>query len=504
MDSARSPAADQLASDRRSSMTVGQKFGLAGICLSAILLPFSVTGPGVALGPLAEDLAVGASAAQWILNSYNMVFAALMFSAGVAASRVGRRRSLIVGQVLFAGGSLLCASADSLAVIIAGRSTQGMAAALVLTAASQYIGITLSGRDQQFAFALLGSSFGAGLAMGPMLSGLVTDLAGWRAVFILCCVVATTAAAVSWRLPHDARTPSARPDLVGTALFTVALTSVCGYVTLATDVGVFSPVSVVLLLLSVTTVVTFIVTEQRVSHPAVDLSLLRDKTFLAVVLQPFSILATFAALLVFLPGYLQSGRGLGLTASGIALLPLTVPVFVLPLLVSRFPARISHRTILGASPLLMGAGLAFTAMTLHVGMVWVEIGLFAIGSGIGIAFGTMDSAAANVVPIDRIEVATGMFNSARLISETIGIAVIGSTLFATLRAFYGEALASSLLSGAPPPSPVTDDGLVTTWMWVFIGLALAGALASILLFAGIDDRALSDGPDEPDIKGRME
>lgn len=482
-------------------MTVGHKFGLAGICLSAILLPFSVTGPGVVLGPLAEDLAVGATAAQWVLNSYNMIFAALMFSAGVAASRVGRRRSLIVGQVLFAGGSLLCATADSLAVIITGRSTQGMAAALVLTAASQYIGIALTGAAQRFAFALLGSSFGAGLAMGPVLSGVVADLAGWRTVFVLCCIVAMIAAAVSSQLPHDARAPAGRPDLIGTALFTVALASICGYVTLAAEVGAFSPISGVLLLLSVAAVAAFIVAEQRISHPAVDLSLLRDRTFLAVVLQPFSILATFAALLVFLPGYLQAGRGLGLTATGVALLPLTVPIFVLPLLVSRFPARISHRTILSTSPLLMGAGLAFTAMTLDAGIFWVEIGLLAIGFGIGIAFGTMDSAAANVVPIDKIEVATGMFNSARLISETIGIAVVGSTLFATLRSFYGETLASDLLSGIPPHPPTTDNGLVTTWTWILIGLAAAAIFASILLFAGIDDRRLSGAPEEQDTEG---
>lgn len=477
-----------MATDTRP-MTAREKVGLASICAAAMLLPFSVTGPGVALGDIARDVGAGPSAAQWILNTYNICFAALMFGAGVASSRTGRRRGLIYGQLGFVAGSVVCAVAPTVQTLLIGRGIQGVAAALILTSASQYIAIAISGPRQLAAFSLLGSSFGAGLAIGPVVCGGLTEYAGWRAVFVLCAVVAAVAAAGATRLAADPPTSAIQGDPAGIVTFTVALASVCGYFMVAAESGFASVGSFSLLILFGLSVAAFVAIEMRVKYPVVELSLLRSKTFLCVILQPFTILTTFAALLVYVPAYLQAHDNLSVLQSGLALLPLTVPVFVLPLLIAKHAHRLGRRFILGLSPLLMGTGLILSAIAVNIGTVWFEVALLVTGSGIGIAFGVMDSAAANVVPLKKVEIATGMFNSARLISETVGIAIVGSILLACLRAIYGDETASILSTGESPNSSVSLDGLVTTWTWILSGLGVLGVVSSLVLYRGIDDAA---------------
>lgn len=476
-------------------MTTREKVGIASICLAAMLLPFSVTGPGVSLGEISQEIGAGPSVAQWILNTYNICFAALMFGAGVVAARIGRRRGLVCGQIGFVWGSLISAVAPDVMTILIGRGIQGIAAALILTSASQYIAIALSGSVQRIAFGLLGSSFGAGLAVGPVLCGALTDITGWRSVFVLCAVVAAVTALGAMRLRPDAATSAIHGDPAGIITFTVALASLCGYFMFAADHGFVSTSSLALLAVFLIATAAFTLVEKKASHPVIDVNLLRSKTFLCVVLQPFTILTTFAALLVYLPAYFQSHEAMSVTQSGLALLPLTIPVFVLPLVIARFSTVLGRRIILGLSPLIMGVGLILTAIAVHTGFAWVELGILVTGSGIGIAFGVMDSAAANVVPVEKVEIATGMFNSARLVSETIGIAIVGSVLLAALRSLYDEGTAAGLVAGLLPADGVELNGLVSAWSWILIALGVLGLFASWLLFWGIDDDAFDQNTD---------
>lgn len=465
-----------------------QNIGIVGICLSAVLLPFSVTGPGVALGDIARDIGSGPLASQWIINIYNFCFAALMFIAGVLASRMGRRPSLVAGLILFAIGSLICVFAPGMVVVLIGRGIQGVAAALILTAAVQYIAITLAGDKQRFVFAMLGSSFGAGLAIGPVLSGGLVDLAGWRSVFVLCASLAFVAAVSVSFLPKEPASAASKGDLLGTIVFTAALASVCGYFMVAADQGFVSLIPMLLLLSFFAAVWAFVAVEARAPFPIVDLNLFRNETFLAVVLQPFTILTAFAAILVYMPTYFQSHFGLSVFDSGLALLPLTIPVFILPMLVNLISARLGRRWILSLSPFVMSIGLIGCAIAIYMGFVWLEVALLVTGIGIGMAFGVMDAAAATVVPVNKVEVATGMFNSARLVSETVGISVVGSVLLALLRVYYDPSTADDLAVGVVASSDISDGGLLLTWTWIFLGLAALGLLASFVLFRCIDDQ----------------
>jgi predicted MFS family arabinose efflux permease len=184
------------------------------------------------------------------------------------------------------------------------------------------------------------------------------------------------------------------------------------------------------LLLAIALLAAFAVIEARdPAHAMFDVRLFRRPDFVAIVTQPFAITLGFVVLLAYLPPYLQGVTGRSVLASGLLLLPLTVPVLVMPVLGAKLAARTSLRAVLLVSALLNATG-ALTLLTLHAQTSWLELAgpLVLTGAGVGLAFGVMDNAAVSTVPLDRAGAASGIFNTMRLAGESIAIAGAAAVL----------------------------------------------------------------------------
>ncbi|MFE2041385.1 MFS transporter [Streptomyces sp. NPDC059477] len=412
---------------------------------ASMMLPFSVTGAAVALPSMAAHLGSSVGTAQWMLNGFNITFAALPLAAGSLADRLGRRRVLLTGIALVGALSLLVALAPSMAVVDVARVVQGCGAAAVLASGAAVLAHSTSGRRRQLAFGFLGTSFGTGLAIGPLVAGALIEAAGWRSVFLLVTAMSLPAWLCARRAPESRNPERPALDVAGLATFTAGLTCLSFAFVRAGAAGWSAPSTLLLLAAAVLLVALFAVVEMRLGDRAMfDIRLFRRPEFVAVVCQPFTVTLGFVVLLVYLPAYLQGVAGHTVLASGLFLLPMTAPVLLLPLAAGQLAARTSVRAVLTAASALIVAG-ALLLVTLRGDGSWpaLALPLLPFGAGVGLAFGVMDNAAVSTVPVENAGAAAGIFNTMRITGESVAVAGAAALL---------TSLTSAGLSGGGLPS----------------------------------------------------
>ncbi len=459
-----------------STKTASFALTVGAVALASATLPFTVTGAAVALPSMAADLSSSTAATQWVLNAFNVAFGAFPLAAGGLADRIGHRRVLLSGVALVGTMALLIASVRSIVVIDVARFVQGAGAAAVLAAGAAVLAHATSGRQRQLAFGALGAAFGAGLALGPLLAGALIELAGWPAVFAFTGTLCVVAWSCAWATPATRARPAGGFDVAGLVLFTVALGCLALVFVSAAGSGWGSPGTLGALAATVALLGAFVAIELRLGDRAMlDVRLFRRPAFVVVVCQPFTVTLGFVILLVYLPAYLQGVGARGSLASGLLLLPLTVPVLLMPFAGSWLAARVSMRAVLTAASCLTAVA-ALLLVTLRPGAGWAALALplLPFGLGVGLAFGVMDNAAVSSVPLAQAGVASGIFNTLRIAGESVavaGAAAVLTTLVAGrmsgvhgAREVAGAAVQGDVAalhrgsSRAPSPTPSTSSG----------------------------------------------
>ena len=477
------------------------------IGLASVTLPLAVTAPAVALNAMSAELG-NVAGAQWVLNAYNVTFAACMLAAGSLADLIGRRKVLLAGVSVFAVMSLLCATVGNIVIIDICRGLQGIGAAGIITSGAAILANTFTGASRAKAFGVLGASFGFGLALGPLVAGILVDAVGWRSVFWLNVVIGAIVVLCAKYLPESADPRTTKVDWAGLITFSSSLFLLTFVFVSGPASGWTSLPTMGSLLGFVVFLALFVVAEKRQQQPMFDLSLLRKPTFVAVVCQPFTITFGFVVLLVYLPAYFQGVGGMSSAVSGALLLPLTLPVLVIPLVVGPLAARVPLRVMLGCSSLMIAGG-SFWLITLGPQSSWLELlgPLLLFGSGVGSAFGIMDNAAVSVVPREQAGMAAGIFNTMRITGEGIAIAgaaslltsLTASSISGQLPALNGIAasVAEQVIQGHLNTAQNTVSSALLTSSFtsalhsVFIMLALLALAGSIVTFLVIKDRDLT-------------
>ncbi len=488
---------------------------LAAVCLAGAALPASLTGSSVALPGIGVDLNPSLAALQWVVNAYNLTFATFMLALGALADLVGRRRMFALGGALFVLASGVSAVAPNAVLLDLARGAAGVGAAAVLTAGSALVAAAFTGPAQGRAFGLLGSSFGAGLALGPSLAGLVDGALGWRYVFAFHALLVALALLA---LPAitESRNPAARGvDWAGTATFTGALFCLTLALVQAPHRGWGDPGVLALAAGFLVLIAAFVLAEARQSHPMFDLDLVRQPRFVGICAMPVILAFSFVVLLILLPTYFTSAGGLSPARSGLLLMALTLPVLIVPLPAGLLAQRVPVRVLLAAALALMALGDALLTLTdVRQGAATLVAPLLLVGTGMGIAAGLLDGAAIGSVQPSRAGMAAGMFNTTRLAGETIAIVSTGALLVSLTQQRYsgrvgelgaragapdlagkvvGGDLNAALASAPAVRRPVLEDFLVQQFtgalhvvFWVIAALAAIGAP---LIFALLRDRS---------------
>ena len=447
-----------------SSLPAQARWLLAAVCFAALAMPLSFTGPAVVLPLLREALGGSPVALHWVTNAFMLAFGAALMAAGALADTWGRRRVFLGGLALAVASGAALACAPNLLVFNLLRALQGLAAAAALAGGTAALAQVVQGDARTRAFSWLGTSFGAGLALGPLLSGALGDVAGWRAAVLLPGLVSAVALAIGVRHMRASRNPGAEGlDLPGTVAFTLALALLTLGLLEAPARGWGDAWVVAALAGAALAGALFVRTETRLlrrgGQPMLDVSLFRYPRFVGVQLLAAAPAYGFVVLLVLLPIRFVGLEGRGTLETGQLMLLLSGPILLVPGVAARLVRRWSAAAVAASGLALCAAGLLWLGVCGPASGLSAYAGpLLAIGLGIGLPWGLMDGLAVSVVPRERAGMASGIFNTVRVAGEGIALALVGAGLTALLAAQLGHAPAVTGLAAArAAQSLVTGD-----------------------------------------------
>ncbi|MEV0423245.1 MFS transporter [Streptosporangium canum] len=414
---------------------------LAAVLLGFLTLPMLMSGTTVALPRIGADLHASGPALQWVLIGYFLAASSLMLVAGSLGDLFGRRRVFAAGAVLYTAGAGISALAGDILLLNTARTLSGVGAAGVLAGGGAILGAAFTGTARTRAFAAMGTTAGVGLAAGPTLSGVLVDSLGWRATFAAFAAVGIALWAATWFMPESRAAGRRRVDVPGALTFIGALVLIMFGINQAAgagwgDVRVLAPVVAGALLL-----VAFTLIEHHSSHPVLDLSLLRERRFMAWSLASLFVTAGPAGVEVYLPIYLQGAGTSSARSAGLSMLMLTAPVLLLPQAAARLINHgIPPRILITLSLLLIAGGNAWLTV-LHPAITAPGLlgPLATIGIGLGLGAGIADAQALNQVEPDQIGMATGLLNTIRAGGSTLIMTAFGAGLMTLLQSWIGAA-----------------------------------------------------------------
>jgi MFS family permease len=439
------------------------------VCLAASLLPISLTGGSLAAPEVGSDFGSGVAATQWVANGYMLTFATFMAITGSLADRIGRRRVFLGGLVAFAAAGFVAAAGPSVVVVDLARAVAGAGAASVVTSGSAVLADTFTGVRKSRAFAMLGTSFGLGLALGPLIGGALISLGGWRLLFAAIASVATVVLLISPMILRESRGPVGDVDRAGGLTFTASLSALIIALVEAQQRGWTHPLVLGAAVAGLALMGAFALIERRRPEPLFDVSLLALPRFLAVCVVPTVLAFGFVALLVVLPPYLGSVEDADSGETGLWLAAMTVPALVVPVFAGLLARRLAPRTILVLSLVVHAVGAGWLAMDFN------PVALALVGAAFGLSLAVLDGTAVSVVEPGRSGMAAGLFNTVRLTSEAVGIAAVGAALSTLLHERIGGASAD-LLGGESAGELAADyTAALAVVLWTVAGLSVAGA-----------------------------
>ena len=431
-------------------------FLLGIMCLSLVMVVMAVSGLNVAIPSIQRTLGATATDLQWIIDSYAIIFAGLLLTAGAIGDRFGRKRSLQGGLLLFGFGSLVGTLVDSVELVIVARTIMGVGAAFVMPATLSIIAAVFPPEERSKAIAIWAGFAGAGGALGPLLVGfLLTDwwvfpAYWWGAAFLVnvFLVVGVFTAVTIWspRSKDDESTPL---DPIGALLSVVGLAALL-YAIIEGPVKGWSSGEVVgAAVVAAVTLVGFVAWEMRAEHPMLPMSFFRDRHFslgAGVVTFAFGVMFGFFFLVT---QFLQFVRGYSPLDAGVATLPMAATLII----VSPRSAALAEKV--GASK-VMAAGFGFIAAGFVV-MSAVDTSssylLFAgalvlLGIGMGITVAPATGSIMSAVPLNKAGVGSAVNDTTREVGGALGIAVLGSIANSVYRSNVDADVLAALPSDA--------------------------------------------------------
>ncbi|MCX5208837.1 MFS transporter [Kitasatospora sp. NBC_00240] len=432
---------------------------LAAVCLSAFAINLDTTIVNVALPDLSRELHATTRDLQWIVDGYNLAFAALVLTAGSLGDRFGRRPALLLGLAGFAVTSTLGGAAGSPGVLIAVRFAMGACAAVIFpTTLSIITNAFPERRERAKAIGLWGAVTGLGVAVGPVVGGLLLTRFGWPSVFLALVPVALVALAATWAwVPESSAPAEARLDppglltssgAVGVLVYTVIEAPTRGWSAPATTAG-FAAAGVL--------TVAFVLVERRRRQPMIDLTLFRTPAFSAA---SGSVTVAFFALFGFIflvTQYFQFIRGYGTLATGVRILPVALTIALGSLGGVALVARAGTRAVVTTGLLLLGTSFAWIAVSPVFTSYGQIVGqMVLLGLGLGLTTAPATESILSVLPPAKAGVGSAVNDATREAGGTLGVAVLGS-VFTSL---YATHLAGTSFAALPPQAAGAAQGSV--------------------------------------------
>jgi len=462
---------------------------LASLLLASFAINLDTTIVNVALPSLVRELHATTTQLQWVVDAYNLVFAALLLTSGSLSDRLGRKGMLLGGLAVFGLASLAGAVTTTPSALIAARAVMGIGAAMIFPATLSIIAnVFTERRERAVSIGLWGASAGVAIAVGPIVGGFLLGQFSWMSIFVFMVPVAAVGALlVAFNVPSSKDPAMARLDLPGFALSTAAMASVVFTIIEAPEVGWSNGRSVAGFVVATVVFSLFIAWERRVETPMLDVKLFRNMRFTAASGSVTVAFFTLFGFIFLVTQYFQFLQGFSPLSTGVHLLPVALSVAVGSVVGTRLAVRVGTKLVvaiglLAITTFYLWVGSVITASTPYQ-VIAAQMVLYGIGMGCTAAPATESIIGA--VSMHKAGVGSAVNDTTRLLGGTLGVAVIGS-VYASL---YGSALTASL------PRHLPSGLAAVTRQSVGAAIAVSNRLSAIgLTHLGTDvHRAAFDG-----------
>ena len=402
---------------------------LAIVSCALFLISVDMTVLYTALPRLTHDLGATATEKLWIINAYTLVVAGLLPAFGTLGDRVGHKKMLIAGLVLFGAASALAAFAPTPQRLILTRAALGLGAAMMMPATLSIIRLTFADlKERTLALGIWSAVASGGGALGPVIGGLMLEYFWWGSVFLINVpVVAAALISCGLILPKSRPNPDQPWSLSSSLLITLGLVGLTFAIKEFSKPGASLAAASAALVIGGAALTSFIKVQRRAPSPLIDFALFKDRIFFSGVMVALMATVAMVGVELAISQRLQLVLGLSPLQAGLTILPIPLAAFMGGPLAGWALPRTGLRKLLFATLMLMVAGLAAILMARHSGGLAQASGMAALGFGVGASTAAASSAIMSRASANR----AGMAASIEEVSYELG-GVMGITVFGTL------------------------------------------------------------------------
>lgn len=421
---------------------------LGVLCLSLVMVVLANTVLNVAIPTLVREIGADSSELQWMVDSYALVFAGLLLTAGALGDRFGRKGALVVGLVIFGAASVASTFATSAGHLIATRAVMGLGAALVMPATLSILTSVFPPHERARAIGTWAGFAGAGAAIGPIAAGWLLEHFYWGSVFFINVPIVVIALVAGYLIVPTSRDPGHTAlDPVGAFLSIVGFGALLYAVIEAPVRGWTDPITLTALAFGAIVLMGFGAWELRSEHPMLDLRFFRDPRFssasAAISLVFFAMFGSF----FLLTQYLQVVREYTPLQAGFRTLPMALTMMVVAPASARFVERFGARAVVSSGLGVVAAGLAlFSLVGISTPYALFALILVVLAFGMSISMAPATASIMASLPMAKAGVGSAWNDTTRELGGAFGVAVLGSVMASQ----YGSAVADKL--GSLPPA----------------------------------------------------
>ncbi|WP_030017291.1 MFS transporter [Streptomyces monomycini] len=415
----------------------GRWLALAVLVLAVLLVGVDATVLGLATPFLSEDLRPSGTQLLWIGDVYSFVIAGLLVSMGSLGDRVGRKKLLLTGSVVFGAMSVLAAYAGSPAMMIVARALLGVAGATLMPSTLALIrNLFHDPKERSLAIGIWGAMASAGAAVGPVLGGFLLGHFWWGSVFLINLPVMALLVIIGVKVLPESRNPNPGPwDLPSVGLSLVGMVGVVYAVKEAAVHGFRWDIAAAAVL-GLLALVTFVRRQQSLKSPLLDMKLFQHRGFSGAVLADLLTILGLSGLVFFLSQFLQMVQLRSPLNAGLVELPAAIGAVGAGLAAGYVARRLSVRLVVAGGLGVVGLalagciGLGQDTSTFTLGAI-----LFAVGVGAGFAFTVTADVILSSVPKEQAGAASAVSETAYELGAALGIALLGSIVTSIYRDF---------------------------------------------------------------------
>ncbi len=437
------------------------------MALAVIVIANDFSAVNVAIPTMESDFHTNINTIQWVVNAYALTFGVMIVTGGRLADMFGRRNAFFLGSLIFASMSALGGAAQTETWLIASRTVMGIGGALMWPA---ILGMTFGMLPEEkagLAGGIIIGAAGIGNAMGPLIGGVLTDLASWRWLFFLNVPVTIFAVLVTYFLVHVAEPEDSehKIDYAGVTTLSVGLVSLLVALDQVDDWGWTDPRVIGLLVLCVAMLAAFVPIERRAGDRAlVPRAVMRNESFTASCIAILFMSATFFASLLYLPQFMENQLNYSPLESGVGMLPFLGTFALVSFIAGPLYNRVGAKplAVLGALCITV-APFLFSQVDSQSGYGALVVGMVVLGIGIGSFYPTATTAGVTSVPSSQSSLAGGVLYMFQIAGGSIGLGLTTTVFSASIPPFVDGVAAGFRLDAA---------------------LSLVGLLIAVLLVGG--------------------